>query len=278
MKTKVCVVGLGQVGLPTAQFIAERGYDVWGFDIAEEAIHRGQNSGIKATIKWDEIPQANVYVICVSTSLINNNPDVTAVFNVCKKIARKAEEHSLVSIESTVALGTCRKINEEIFGCSYSLIHVPHRFWAGDPEMHGVRQARVIGGVNSESLERGVDFYHGQLGIPLHKASTIEVAEMSKVAENAYRYVQIAFAEELRMICEQSGLDFQEVRNACKTKWNIEIMEAREGIEGHCLPKDIRYLASLSKNDSLLEPSIFTDNMYREWLKRRRKIAVIAPR
>ena len=278
METRVCVVGLGQVGLPTARFIAERGLGVWGFDIAEEAVHRGQNSGIKATIKWDEIPPANVYVICVSTSLIDNRPDVTAVFNVCKKIARKAEERSLVSIESTVAPGTCRKINEEIFGGSHSLIHVPHRFWAGDPEIHGVKQARVIGGVDSGSLEKGVDFYGRQLGVPLHKAPTIEVAEMSKVAENAYRYVQIAFAEELCMICEQSGLDFQEVRNACNTKWNIEILEAREGIEGHCLPKDIRYLASLSKNDSLLEPSIFTDNTYREWLKQRRNIAVIASR
>jgi UDP-N-acetyl-D-mannosaminuronate dehydrogenase len=89
---------------------------------------------------------------------------------------------------------------------------------------------------------------------------------MCKIVENAYRYVQIAFAEELRMMCEELGLDFNEVRRACNTKWNIEILEAREGILGHCLPKDIRYLISLTTYNTLLRSAIEVDKEYRNWL------------
>jgi UDP-N-acetyl-D-mannosaminuronate dehydrogenase len=89
---------------------------------------------------------------------------------------------------------------------------------------------------------------------------------MAKITENAYRYVQIAFAEELRMACEALGLDFNEVREACNTKWNVEILEAREGIGGHCLPKDIRYLSSLTIHNTLLKAAIKADEEYRKWL------------
>lgn len=272
---KVCVVGLGQVGLPTALYIAERGFDVRGYDISEKAVRNGKNIGIEATVNWDDIPTTDIYVICVSTSLIDKNPDITAVFDICRMIAKKAEPSSLVSIESTIVPGTCRKINVDIFEYSHSLIHVPHRYWAGDPERHGVKQTRVIGAVDTESLEKGLNFYKRQLDIPLHIVPFIEIAEMSKIAENAYRYLQIAFAEELSMMCEQLGFDFQDVRTACNTKWNTKILEARDGIKGHCLPKDIRYLASLSKN-SLLESAIFVDNVYQQWLTQRKSVRVLA--
>jgi UDP-N-acetyl-D-mannosaminuronic acid dehydrogenase len=144
---------------------------------------------------------------------------------------------------------------------------VPHRYWAEEPDEHGVKQSRVIGGVDSESLKAGLEFYRDVLEVPLHVVSSVEVAEMSKIAEQAYRYVQIAFAEELRMICEESGLDFAEVRDACNTKWNIEILEARDGIAGHCLPKDIRYLASLTSFNTLMKGALAVDEQYRKWLK-----------
>jgi UDP-N-acetyl-D-mannosaminuronic acid dehydrogenase len=177
----------------------------------------------------------------------------------------------LVSIESTIVPGTSRKIYENIFNKSINLVHVPHRYWAGDPVKHGVRQLRVIGAVNQGSLEVGIKFYRDMLDIPLHVCSSIEVAEMCKIAENAYRYVQIAFAEELRMICETLGLSFNEVREACNTKWNVEILEARDGIGGHCLPKDIRYLSSLTIHNTLLKGAIKADEEYRKWLSGKRK-------
>lgn len=276
---KVCLLGLGQVGLPTALYMADRGIDVWGYDISEKAVWKGRNTGINATMHWNEIPQVDIYVICVSTSMMKNVPDTTAIFDVCEKIDQKGDSSSLVSIESTVVPGTCRKIFESIFRSSIPLIHVPHRFWPDDPKRHGVKQNRVIGAVDSKSLEKGLSFYRDFLEIPLHLAPSIEVAEMSKIAENAYRYVQIAFAEELSMICEQSGLGFKDVRKACNTKWNIEIPEARTGIKGHCLPKDTRYLSSLSENNSLMKSAIFVDNKYQQWLtlKKHPTIAVAKP-
>jgi nucleotide sugar dehydrogenase len=280
MKMKVCVLGLGQVGLPTALYMADRGIDVWGYDVSEKAALKGRNTGIKATMHWNEIPQVDISVVCVSTSLNKNDPDITAIFDVCEKINQKNDSSSLVSIESTVVPGTCRKIFENIFRSSISLIHVPHRFWPDDPKRHGVKQNRVLGAVDSRSLEKGLDFYRDFLEIPLHIAPSVEIAEMSKITENAYRYVQIAFAEELSMISKQSGLVFKDVRKACNTKWNIEIPEARTGIKGHCLPKDIRYLSSLSENNSLMKSAMLVDDKYQQWLKSKNQPArpVVEPK
>jgi nucleotide sugar dehydrogenase len=267
---KVCVLGLGEVGLPTARSVTDRGLEVWGYDIDHTAIKRAKEKGIlRATSDWREIPAMQVYIICVSTTLKSDTPDLSPVFDVCKKISQKSHSPSLVSIESTIMPGTSKKIYENIFGKNINLVHVPHRYWAEDQARHGVKQPRVVGAVNPESLNSGLKFYRDILEIPLHIVSSIEIAETSKIAENAYRYVQIAFAEELKMICEEIGLNFNEVRNACNTKWNIEILEARDGIGGHCLPKDIKHLASLTIYNTVLKNAIIVDKKYREWLTQR---------
>lgn len=268
---KICVVGLGRVGLPVAEYIKSKGLKIYGHDINPIAVEKARQKGITAFTDWDEVPLADIYLICVSTSFVNNMCDLSPLFDACKKIAQKTNSSILVSIESTVIPGTCRKIYKDIFGEKVHLIHVPHRYWAEDPIKHGVKQLRVIGAINLESLERGLRFYKDTLEIPLYIVSSIEIAEISKIAENAYRYVQISFAEELRMICEELGLDFKQVREACNTKWNIEILEARDGIGGDCLPKDIRFLASLTCYNTLLNSAIATDYIYREWLLKRRQ-------
>ena len=273
MKMKVCIIGLGQVGLPTASYIAKHGFEVWGYDIRESAVNNAKGVGIEATTHWYKVPPANVYMICVNTSSVNNRPDMTSIFDVCEKIAQETRPW-LVSIESTIVPGTCRKIHEDILGGDTPLIHVPHRYWAGDPLEHGVKQARVIGAVHEKSLERGLWFYRDQLEIPLYVTSSVEVAEMSKIAENACRYVEIAFAEELKLICEDLGINFEDTRRACNTKWNIEILEARNGIEGRCLPKDIRYLASIGKNNALIEGAMLLDNTYKRLLAQKKKAAI----
>ncbi len=267
---KICVVGLGEVGLATAIYVLNKGFDVYGYDISIHAIERAKKLGINASIKWIDVPKSDVYIICVSTLLKEGMfPDVSPVFDVAEKIARISDRNTLVSIESTIVPGTSRKIFNTIFHGNVKLVHVPHRYWRGDPVRYGVKQHRVIGAINNKSLDAGLYFYKDTLDIPLHVVSSIEVAEMCKIAENAYRYVQIAFAEELRMICESIGLNFEEVRRACNTKWNIEILEARNGIGGHCLPKDIRYVIYLYPNSVLLKAAIEADKRYREWLKNR---------
>jgi len=266
----ICILGLGTIGLPTAEYIRDRGLKVFGYDINQEAVRRAKQQGILAFLEWKEVPEADVYVICVSTWNANGKSDLGPVFNISKKISSRTDKDNLVSIESTVVPGTSRRIYNSIFHEKVKLVHVPHRYWPGDPVKHGVRQLRVIGGVNQDSLDSGKDFYKNLLDIPLYEVPLIEVSEICKISENAYRYVQIAFAEELRMICEDLALDFKEVQNACNTKWNIEILDAREGVGGKCLPKDLHLLASLSQHNALLRASKRVDKQYREWLKKKR--------
>jgi nucleotide sugar dehydrogenase len=265
---KVCVVGLGQIGLPVAQYAQAKGLEVWGYDINPNTIEKaGKTKKLHLTTNWQDIPQVDVYIVCVTTGQINECPDISAVFDVCRKISQTAKASSLVSIESTIVPGTGKKISKEIFGGKINLVHCPHRYWADQPEEHGVNQIRVIGGVTPASLAVGLKFYKETLGIPMFPVSSVEVAEMCKITENSHRYLQIAYAEELKMLCSKIGLNFDELRAAMNTKWNVDLPEAREGVGRHCLPKDIRYVMSLAPGTAtLLESATVVDKKYREWL------------
>lgn len=264
---KVCVIGLGSVGLPTALYIAEKKVNVVGYDISPTAINNAVSKGLEAYSDWEKIEKSDVYVICVSTLLNKDKPDFTALFETISKLKKRNLSRAIISIESTVTPGTCRKIYQDLANQDLNVIHVPHRYWDKEPDKHGVRQKRVIGAVNEKSMKKGIKFYGDILDIPLHTVPSIEIAEMTKVLENAYRYLLIAFAEESKMICEGLDLDFEKVREACNTKWNTEILEAREGIGGHCIPKDTQYIISISQYAHLLKEAIIVDKNYREWIK-----------
>lgn len=266
---KACVIGLGQIGLPVAQYIHEKDLEVWSYDINPNSIESAlEREKLRFTNSWKDIPKVDAYIICVTTSQTNDSPDLTAVFEVCMKVAEVASPRSLVSIESTIIPGTSRKIFEEIFKCRINLVHVPHRYWADDPVNHGVNQVRVIGGINPESLRIGEILYGNLLGIPIYPVTSIEIAEMCKITENSHRYLQIAFSEELKMMCTRIGIDFDTLRKACNTKWNVDMPEAKDGIGRHCLPKDIKYLTSLTSS-AILESAINVDKEYREWLSKK---------
>jgi len=173
---KVSVLGLGHVGLPTAEYILNRGHRVYGYDINLNAVKEAKNHRINATNDWNKIPKVDVYIICVSTLLREELPNLSPIFDVSEKIAEKAIPSSLVSIESTVIPGTSRKIYKEIFGEGANLVHVPHRYWVEDPLRHGVKQHRVMGAVNSESLNLGLRFYKDLMEVPIHVVSSVEVA------------------------------------------------------------------------------------------------------
>jgi len=262
-RAKVCVIGLGNIGRPTACYIHEHGFPVYGYDIDKRKT-MGLNP-ITGLSEWSKVPSSDIYVVCVNTGWKAGKPDMANIFDVCDKIATKEKGKTpLVSIESTVAVGTCRKV-ARMFD-NVHLVHVPHRFWSKDQENHGVVQERVIGAFNHESLVKARNFYES-LHIPLRSVSDLEVAELIKITENAYRFVQIAFVEQLCLLCERHGLPFEEVRKGANTKWNVNLLEARDGIKGECLPKDIRYLASLGETPLLLG-SIKTDQNYMEHMEK----------
>jgi UDP-N-acetyl-D-mannosaminuronic acid dehydrogenase len=109
------------------------------------------------------------------------------------------------------------------------------------------------------------------LSIPMHPVSSIEVAELTKIIENSHRYLQIAFAEELYLYCKSNNISFTELRDSLNTKWNVEIMEPRDGIGGHCLPKDTKMFINSSNTikSKILQAAIGIDEDYKQYIQRR---------
>ncbi len=147
----------------------------------------------------------------------------------------------------------------EILDHRFHVVHASHRWYSLDEKEHGVNQQRIIGGVCDCCLKAGMQFYGGgvdnvhddgrsnssssslkSLGILTHPVYNIEVAEIIKIAENAHRYLQIAFAEDLYLYCQTNNMNFPQLRDALNTKWNVNILEPRKGMGGHCLPIDTK--------------------------------------
>ncbi|MGB7954011.1 MAG: hypothetical protein WCF23_08515 [Candidatus Nitrosopolaris sp.] len=275
---RVLIVGLGQLGLPVAKYAVETGFDnVYGYDVSPRAMDRAEKTaGIKKATNFSDF---DVYILCVSTHKPEDisSPQVEGLLSIVDRISKEAKKDgALVSIESTVPKGTSKKIYE-ILNHRLHVVHAPHRWYALEEKEHGINQPRVIGGVCECCLKAGMQFYSGgsslssfsdipnnksfsssftylscscqSLGIPMHPVSEVEIAELTKVAENAQRYLQIAFAEDLYLYSQANNINFSELRDALNTKWNVNILEPREGIGGHCLPKDTKmFLQSSSKS------------------------------
>lgn len=251
---KVLVIGLGQIGYSNAEYMTMKGLHVEGYDISEKAIARALDDGVIQKRATD-FAGYDYYFICVST----HNPDdmfvpyLQGIYDLAERIAREGKEGALLGIDSTITRGATQKVFD-IVRHKLHVVHVPHRFYIHEKDTHGVNQRRVLGGCEKCCVEKGKEFYSDILGIPLYPVSRVDVAELTKIIENTYRYVEIAFAEELKMFCDNSGINFAELREAINTKWNIKILEAKEGIGGHCLPKDSQMFLSLTRN--VLDTSI----------------------
>jgi UDP-N-acetyl-D-mannosaminuronate dehydrogenase len=348
---KVLIIGLGQLGLPVAKYVKEKGFDVYGYDISQKAIQRAEK--IAAIKKADNFSEFDVYIICISTHEPDDmfTPQINGLLSIVQeKIAKEAKNGALVSIESTIPRGTSKKVFE-MLNHRLHVAHIPHRWYALEEKEHGVNQLRVVGGVCDCCLKAAVQFY-GQidvnntnnnnnnnkinidngngntngnssilmgdtgieiapstiddaiasssftatssptttntsspsssttgtnddinyipnLGIPLHPVSDVEIAEITKIAENAHRYLQIAFAEDIYLYCQANSINFPELREALNTKWNVEILEPRDGIGGHCLPKDTRMFLQSSKSvaakSRILKASMEVDEEYKRY-------------
>lgn len=321
---KVVVIGLGQLGLPVAKYVKEKGFDTFGYDINSKTMDIAEsNYGIKKTSTFKDF---DVLIVCVSTHSPDDifTPQVEGLMSVVEKISREAKTGALISIESTIPKNTSKKVFERV-DHRLHVVHAPHRWYALEEQEHGVNQLRIIGGVSSCCLQYGLNFYDGSnttattkinsiqnkdtlslsnttaattnnstivsqstnsssssnnsitsnnklsLGIPMHPVSSIEVAELTKIIENAHRYLQIAFAEELYLYCKANGISFTELRDSLNTKWNVEILEPRDGIGGHCLPKDTKMFVNSSNaiKSKILQAAMEIDEDYREYIQSR---------
>ena len=299
---RVLVIGLGQLGLPVAKYIKQRGgFDVYGYDISSKAMDRAQTTaGIKKATNFSDF---DVYILCISTHKPEDifSPQIEGLLSIIDKISKEAKNGALVSIESTIPKGTSKKVFE-MLNHKLHVAHAPHRWYALEEQEHGVNQVRVIGGVCDCCLKIAMYFYDGRsenmnnssssssfsneekskaksLGIPMHPVSDIEIAELAKIIENADRYLQIAFAEDLYIYCQANNISFPELRDAVNTKWNVHILEPREGIGGHCLPKDTKMFLQSSKSikSKILQAAIEVDQDYRRYRESRGIHSLIAP-
>ena len=290
--SKILIIGLGQLGLPVAKYIKQRGgFDVYGYDISSKAMDRAQTTaGIKKATNFSDF---DVYILCISTHKPDDmfSPQIDGLLSIIDKISKEAKNGALVSIESTIPKGTSKKVFE-MLNHRLHVAHAPHRWYALEEQEHGVNQVRVIGGVCDCCLKIAMYFYDGRsenmnnssssssneeknktksLGIPMHPVSDIEIAELAKIVENAHRYLQIAFAEDLYIYCQANNISFPELRDAVNTKWNVHILEPREGIGGHCLPKDTKMFLQSSKSikSKILQAAIEVDQDYRRYREAR---------
>lgn len=267
-KEKVAVVGLGYVGLPMACLLAENGFQTIGVDVDRrrlDMLRQGicpivgdepglpelvakviEDNSLQPTDSLKEVTSCDAVFVCVDTPLGRDRmPDLTILTKVLRDLGGFVRKGMLVSIESTLPPGTCRDRVIPLLeqgsglkvGADLSLVHCPERVMPGKLLNNMRSVERVLGGVDAQSIKRGAYFYSRIVRAQLHPTDLIS-AEICKTTENAYRDVQIAFANEVALLCEQVGGDAYEVRRLVNTCPFRNMHVPGSGVGGHCLPKD----------------------------------------
>jgi UDP-N-acetyl-D-glucosamine dehydrogenase len=281
------VIGLGYVGLNLALLCGKVGFDVIGFDIDEKKIDSLRESkSYISFISEEEIANAknlivttnfyllrkcNIILICVQTPLDEvRNPDYSYLYNAMETVSQYKPEGCLVIIESTVAPGTTESIVPKLFppdtlGIINFLGYSPERIDPGNKEFNITNTTKLVSGITSQCLELTEVFYKS-LDIPTARVPSVKTAELSKLLENAYRYINIAFINEVAVICQREGISIWDVIDAASTKnYGFMAFYPGPGVGGHCVPVDSQYYVSWSENrkssDLLKSAASINDNM-----------------
>lgn len=267
MKNKICVIGLGYVGLPLAHAFSEK-YPVVGFDIAQWRIDELRNghdrtleldktqlqealtNGMTFTLNIDDIRDCNIYIVTVPTPIDKHKkPDLAPLIKASETIGKVLKKDDIVIYESTVYPGAteeeCVPVLEKFSGlkfntdfyCGYS----PERINPGDKEHTVTKIKKVTSGSTPAIGIKVNELYASIITAGTHLAPTIKVAEAAKVIENSQRDINIAFVNELSMIFNRLGIDTNAVLEAAGTKWNF--LKFKPGlVGGHCIGVDPYYL------------------------------------
>jgi UDP-N-acetyl-D-mannosaminuronic acid dehydrogenase len=266
-ENKVTMMGLGYIGLPTAALIAGNKTQVNGVDVnprVVDTINRGEvhivepdldvavseavsEGFLKASL---EPEQADTYLIVVPTPFKEKNePDISYVEAATKAILPLLKEGDLYIIESTSPIGTTEKMRDLIYDQRPELtdkIHMaycPERVLPGNVMYELVHNDRVIGGIDEESTEKAVAFYAAYVKGELHKTNA-RTAEMCKLVENSSRDVQIAFANELSLICDKADINVWELIKLANKHPRVNILQPGCGVGGHCIAVDPYFIVS----------------------------------
>ena len=267
-RCKVAVVGLGYVGIPLSAVLADRGCDVVGVDVVAERAMKinegalplsGDEPGLaemlakavkdrrlRASTDFAACADRDAVFVCVDTPIDEEHrPNNSRLLAAATGIGEHMRKGTLVVVESTVAPGTMLKVfapaleraSKSVLGKDFKLAHCPERVMPGRL-LHNLRTYdRVLGGYDKQSVARAKAIYSRFMQGELH-TTDLTTAEIVKTAENAYRDVQIAFANEVALICEQLGADAFEVRRLVNTCPFRDMHVPGAGVGGHCLPKD----------------------------------------
>ena len=280
---KIVVVGLGYIGLPVASILADTGYKVLGVDInpdVVDVINRGEihivepeldnitkkvvNSGyFKASLT---VELADIFIVAVPTPFDNNKkPDLSYVKSAIVAIAPLLQENNLVIIESTCPVGTTDTMYNLIHELRPKLQNInfaycPERVLPGKIIKELISNSRIVGGVDSASATKAADFYKifvkGEVII-----TDAKTAEMCKLAENAFRDVNIAFANELSVLCDDNGVDVWELIKLANKHPRVDILQPGPGVGGHCIAVDPWFLVADKANANLIKTArLINDN------------------
>ncbi len=275
---KACFMGLGYIGLPTAIIAAKYGIEVTGVDInpgVVELTNRGKlhivepgmegylqevvkNGRLKASLK-PEVCEA--YFMVVPTPFKGNHePDISYVEAATRSVLSLLKAGDLYVIESTSPIGTTEKMRDLIYGERPELkdkiyiAYCPERVLPGNVIYELVHNDRVIGGIDEASTNKAIEFYSQFVQGILHRTNA-RTAEMCKLTENSSRDVQIAFANELSLICDKAGINVWELINLANKHPRVNILQPGCGVGGHCIAVDPYFITA----DFPMESKIIAD-------------------
>ncbi len=270
LSPSICVVGLGYVGLPLAHAFAKKGYTTYGYDVSTTRIEELKNhhdrtleltdaqlqeASIEFSIDPTIISKAQIIILALPTPIDDdNNPDMTILLDATKTVGQHLQKGSIVVYESTVYPGVteelCGPILEQESGLlwkeGFHLGYSPERINPGDKTHTVATIVKIVSGDDDATLNTLADLYGSVVTAGIHRAESIKVAEMAKAIENAQRDLNIAYMNEIAMLCGKIGIPSEAVFKAAGTKWNF--LPFRPGlVGGHCIGVDPYYLVEKAK-------------------------------
>lgn len=272
----VCVIGLGYIGLPTAALIAKRGYKTIGIDQKKEVVKK-INDGYahiaepeldnlvktvveKKMLKALTSPVASdIYIICVPTPFYEEmgvlKPDLRHVFDAINSIKKLVKSGDLIIIESTCPVGTTSKISEtlrdSLGDMDLHLAYCPERVLPGNILTELMENDRIVGGVSKQATEFACNFYRSFVAGEVFETDA-STAEMCKLAENSFRDVNIAFANELSIISANAGIDVWGLIDLANKHPRVNILQPGSGVGGHCIAVDPWFIVDQDPKNSKL--------------------------
>jgi UDP-N-acetyl-D-mannosaminuronic acid dehydrogenase len=286
---KICVIGLGYIGLPTAALLANKGYDIYGVDLVQSTVktinegkihivepeldifvHSAVKSGkLKADIKPNT---ADVFIIAVPTPFHEGYiPNIDYVINATKSIASYLKKGNIVILESTSPVGTTELVEktlkeEGVDTKNIYIAHCPERVLPGHIMKELVENDRIVGGLTPEATEKTVQFY--KTFVQGNVLSTdAKTAEMAKLTENSFRDTNIAFANEISVLCNKFNINVWELIYLANRHPRVNILQPGAGVGGHCIAVDPWFIIHAGGESAKLIKTAREVNTYKtEWV------------